>query len=94
MGMAGMTDQVIATDLLISTKAGIRNLAFAITECETPEVRAELRSQLKTAVETHEKLSHYMVTKGMYHPNNIQEQLALDLKITDTALNLTQAQEG
>ncbi|KAF0825164.1 Spore coat protein F [Cytobacillus firmus] len=28
MGMGGMSDQVIATDFLISAKAGIRNIAL------------------------------------------------------------------
>jgi len=89
MGMGGMTDQVIASDFLISAKAGIRNLAFAITECESPEVRSELKAQLKTAVETHEKITNFMVSRGMYHPNDLSEQLNLDLSITETALNLT-----
>ncbi|NMD71117.1 spore coat protein [Bacillus sp. DNRA2] len=89
MGMGGMTDQVIASDFLISAKAGVRNLAFAITECTTPEVKFSLREQLRTAVATHESISNYMVANGMYHPNNLQEQLQLDLSITETALNLT-----
>ncbi|WP_147535517.1 spore coat protein [Bacillus marasmi] len=89
MGMGGMTDQVIATDFLISTKAGVRNLAFAITECNTPEVKAELQEQLRSAVATHESISNYMIAKGMYHPSNLEEQLQLDLKITNTALKLT-----
>lgn len=89
MGMGGMTDQVIASDFLISTKAGIRNLAFAITECTTAEVKAALREQLRNAISTHESISNYMVAKGMYHPNNLPEQLQLDLNITETALKLT-----
>lgn len=89
MGMGGMTDQVIATDFLVSAKAGIRNIAFAITESATPTVREELRKQLRHAIETHEKISNYMIAKGMYHPYNIKEQLGTDLKITDTALKLS-----
>jgi len=85
-----MTDQVIATDFLISTKASIRNLAFAITECATPEVRTELRQKLRNAVLTHEKVTNYMITKGIYSPNDLTAQLNTDLKITETALNLNQ----
>jgi similar to spore coat protein len=90
MGMGGMTDKVIATDFLISTKAGIRNLAFALTETATPEVRAALREELKNAVQTHENITNFMITNGIYHPHNVKEQLEVDLQITDTALNLAQ----
>lgn len=45
MGMGGMTDQVIATDFLISVKSGVRNYAAAITEAATPELREAHREQ-------------------------------------------------
>jgi similar to spore coat protein len=90
MGMGGMTDKVIATDFLISTKAGIRNLAFALTETSTPEVRAALREELRNAIQTHENITNYMTTNGIYHPHNVKDQLQVDLQITDTALNLAQ----
>ncbi|MGX6445225.1 spore coat protein [Neobacillus sp. K501] len=90
MGMGGMTDKVIATDFLISTKAGIRNLAFALTETATPEVRAALREELKNAVKTHDEITNFMMANGIYHPNDLKEQLQADLLITDTALNLAQ----
>ncbi|THE09448.1 spore coat protein [Bacillus timonensis] len=93
MGMGGMTDKVIATDFLISTKAGIRNLAFALTETTTPEVRAVLREELNNAVQTHERISNYMIDNSIYHPTNLSEQLQVDLQITDTALNLAQAKQ-
>jgi similar to spore coat protein len=32
IGMGGMSDQIIATDFLISAKEGVRNYAVAITE--------------------------------------------------------------
>ncbi|WP_099353783.1 spore coat protein [Fredinandcohnia onubensis] len=89
MGMGGMTDQVIATDFLISAKAGVRNLAFAITEASTPKVRQVLREQLRHAVETHANISNYMIDKGMYYPSDLSEQLQTDLTITKTALELT-----
>lgn len=90
MGMGAMTDKVIATDFLVSTKAGIRNLAFAITETATPEVRASLREELRNAVNTHERISNYMIKKGMYHPHDLSEQLQVDLQITETALKLSE----
>jgi similar to spore coat protein len=90
MGMGGMTDQVIATDFLISAKAGIRNYAVAITETGTPELKAALREQLNTAIATHEKITNYMIARGFYHPHDLSEQLQVDLTITDTALKLAQ----
>ncbi|MFP7297486.1 spore coat protein [Neobacillus niacini] len=90
MGMGGMTDQVIATDFLISAKAGVRNYAVAITETGTPELKAALREQLNDAIRTHERITNYMVAKGFYHPHDLSEQLQVDLTITDTALKLAQ----
>lgn len=94
MGMGGMTDQVIATDFLISAKAGVRNLAIAITETATPELKAALRTQLNDAIATHERITNYMVTKGFYHPHNLGEQLQVDLTVSDTALNLAQKKKN
>ena len=90
MGMAGMTDQVIATDFLISAKAGVRNYAVAITETGTPELKAVLREQLNTAIATHEKITNYMIARGFYHPHDLSEQLQVDLNVSDTALKLAQ----
>jgi similar to spore coat protein len=90
MGMAGMTDQVIATDFLISAKAAVRNYAVAITETGTPELKATLREQLNTAIMTHEKITNYMITRGFYHPHDLSKQLQIDLTVSDTALNLAE----
>jgi similar to spore coat protein len=90
MGMGGMTDQVIATDFLISAKAGVRNYAVAITETGTPELKAALRDQLNTAIATHEKITNYMIARGFYHPHDLGQQLTVDLTVSDTALNLAQ----
>jgi similar to spore coat protein len=90
-GMGGMTEQVIATDFLISAKSGIRNIAFAITEVATPELRAALREQLRAAVETHEGITNYMISKGYYHPSNIGEQVLVDLDTAKTATELAQS---
>jgi similar to spore coat protein len=90
MGMGGITDQVIATDLLISAKSGVHNYAIAITEAATPELRAALKEQLFAAIDTHEAVSNYMVAKGFYYPHNLGEQLHVDLTTTDTALNLAE----
>jgi similar to spore coat protein len=89
-GMGGMTDQVIATDLLVSAKSGIKNYALALTETTTPEVREALKDQLNSAIESHEQITGYMISKGYYHPGNMSEQLSVDMQATETALNLSQ----
>nr|WP_241428558.1 spore coat protein [Clostridium saccharobutylicum] len=86
--MDKMTDQVIATDFLISAKSGVQNYAVAITETTSPEVRLVLRKQLEDAIVTHDKISNYMMEKGYYHAYNMQEQLKVDINTTDVALNL------
>lgn len=89
-GMSKMTDQVIATDFLISAKSGVQNYAVAITETTSPEVRVILKKQLQDAIATHEKISNYMMKKGYYNAYDMQEQYKVDMKTTDTALNLTE----
>ncbi|WHY59582.1 spore coat protein [Cytobacillus firmus] len=86
--MGGMSDQVIATDFLISAKAGI--FAFALTESGSSEVRDILRKQLRIAVDTHEKITNYMISRGTYYPHNLKKQLETDMKITETALKLSE----
>ncbi|WP_071394011.1 spore coat protein [Bacillus tuaregi] len=90
IGMGGLTDQVIATDFLISAKAGVRNYTVAITEAATPELRETLRAQLRMAIDTHEKITNYMIAKGYYYPHDLGEQLQEDLSVSNTALNLAQ----
>ncbi|MED3561301.1 spore coat protein [Bacillus xiapuensis] len=90
MGMGGMTDQVIATDFLIAAKAGVRNYAAAITEAATPELRETLREHLRAAIETHEKISNYMIARGYVHPHQMGEQLQVDITAADTAVNLAE----
>ncbi|WP_352924417.1 spore coat protein [Peribacillus simplex] len=53
-------------------------------------MRAVLREQLRSAVETHGLISDYMVSKGYYHPLDISEQSKVNLKAANTVLNLSQ----
>jgi len=89
IGMGGMSDQVISTDFLVSAKSGVQNYAVAITETTSPHVRAILRSQLNDAIATHEAISNFMIKKGFYNAFDMHEQFMMDMKTTDTALNLT-----
>lgn len=88
--ISAMTEQVIATDLLMAAKSGIKNYASAISECATPELRQVLTEQLNDAIRAHEQITNYMVNKGYYHPVDVLEQLRLDEQAAQTAMNLQQ----
>jgi similar to spore coat protein len=45
---------------------------------------------LNTAISTHEKITNYMIARGFYHPNNLSEQLQVDLTVSNTALKLAE----
>ncbi|AEI39411.1 spore coat protein [Paenibacillus mucilaginosus] len=88
-GLHTMTDQVIAMDLLIAAKSGVRNYAMAVTETATPEIKSILTQHLNEAILLHEQISAYMVERGFYHPHDVNEQVKLDLTNIQTALKLT-----
>uniref|UniRef100_UPI00037E6ABF spore coat protein n=1 Tax=Alkalibacillus haloalkaliphilus TaxID=94136 RepID=UPI00037E6ABF len=50
--------------------------------------RRVLRTQLNDAIETHEKISQYMIDQGYYHPSDLDEQLKVDLKASKSALKI------
>ncbi|MEY8745879.1 spore coat protein [Paenibacillus tundrae] len=83
-----MDDLAIATDLLLSAKSAVRTYAIALTEAATPRVRKALRSQLDTAIDTHQKIADYMIKNEMYHPYSIDEQVEHDLEKSDKVLGL------
>ncbi|MGX4766063.1 spore coat protein [Bacillus mojavensis] len=89
-GMGSMTEQVIATDFLISAKTGVRNIAAAITESSSPEVRETLQQYLHDAINTHEQIYLYMAAKGFYHSKDLIQQISVDLEAADTAKDLPQ----
>ncbi|WP_413363718.1 spore coat protein [Lysinibacillus sp. 3P01SB] len=81
-------DLAIASDLLITAKAGVRNLAVAITETATPSVKKLLRRELDNAIDLHDKIAQYMIKNEMYHAYDLDEQMQHDLEKADIALNL------
>lgn len=89
-GMGDLTEQVIATDFLISAKAGVRNYAMAVSETVTPAVRDILRRQLNDAIAMHGKIADYMMKKGYYRVNNPHEQIKLDVEAAETVLDIWQ----
>ena len=83
---AVLDDLAIATDFLITAKAGVRNLAVATTETATPEVKKILRRELDNAIDTHDKIAQYMIDNEMYHAYDLDEQVTHDLEKADKAL--------
>ncbi|MBE7900473.1 spore coat protein [Paenibacillus polymyxa] len=87
-GTTPMTDQVIASDLLISAKSGIKNYAAALTESTSPEVRNVLCDQLNKAVNLHEQIFNYMKNNGYYNAYDPDQQIQMDIQNADKALSL------
>lgn len=87
-GTGAMTDQVVAADLLLSAKTGVRNYAIAVTEAATQEVRTVLHRQLQEAITTHEQVTQYMMERDWYNPYDVSKQFQLDIQNARTALNL------
>ncbi|MFN2747205.1 MULTISPECIES: spore coat protein [Bacillus] len=89
-GMGAMTEQVIATDFLITAKTGVKNIATAITETSSPDVRETLKQYLNDAIETHEQITNYMISKGYYNPSNLPKQIQIDTQAAEVAKDLPQ----
>lgn len=87
-GVGDLTDQVIATDLLISSKSAIKNYAGAIAESTTPNIKNVLKKQLDDAIKAHDKISTYMMNKGYYNAYEPQAQISMDRETSDTVMNL------
>lgn len=88
-GLSSMTNQVIATDMLVSAKSNVRNYALALTETTSPDIRSILRRHLNDAIESHKKISDYMIEHEYYLPNDLSEKIQLNIDTTDTALSLS-----
>jgi similar to spore coat protein len=87
-GMGDLTEQVIATDLLISSKNAIKNYAAALAESTTPEVTNTLRRQLDDAINAHSRISTYMMNKGYYNAYEPQAQMSMDRQASDTVMGI------
>ena len=74
-----ISDQVIAADLLLAAKNGVRTYAYAITEADSPEVRNTLKRQLDDAIGFHRQVAEYMTAKGMYYPHDLDKQIRTDM---------------
>lgn len=91
--ITGLSDQVIASDFLVSVKSAIQNYGIAITEVTSSDLRNTLKNQLNDAIETHEAIFSYMMDKGYYHAYDIKEQESEILKVSETALTLNESKK-
>jgi similar to spore coat protein len=87
-GMSDMTEQVIAADFLTASKSAIKNYAAAIAESTTPEVKNTLHKQLEDAINTHERISTYMMNHGYYNAFDPKAQLSMDREASDTVMKI------
>ena len=87
-GTDRLTDQIIAADFLNVAKMGIKNYAAALAETSSPEIRNTLKVQLNDAINTHEKITNYMLDKGWYQVHDVNEQIKMDLQNAKKAMNL------
>jgi len=83
-----LPEQVIATELLLSAKAGVTGLAKAITEASTPELRTTLKRYLDGAITAQENIFSFMSQKGWYDAWNPQHMIEIDTQSADNALKL------
>lgn len=88
VGMPEKIDSVIALDLLLTVKEAIRNYSVALTETASPEVRTTIRNQMEAAIDYQTEITQFMMEKKWFHPYDVSEQQALDLKAAQNAIDI------
>jgi spore coat protein CotF len=73
-----LADTTFAMDLLLRAKEGVRNIAVALTESASPDLRALLRNQLMQGIAMHQEITELMINKKWFHPYELSEQYKLD----------------
>ena len=91
-GITNLSDQVIASDLLIFAKTGVKTYASAITEAATPAVRNMLKKHLDEAIAFQEQVSSYMMKKGWYNAYDVNQQIQMDITQSQNTVNQLNAQ--
>lgn len=62
--MPELADMTFAVDFLIRAKEGVRNIATALTETASPDLRVLLRKQLNQAIQMHQEITDLMIEKN------------------------------
>jgi len=83
-----LTDQTIASDMLMASKGAVKEIASAITEAASPQVRSFLKQEFNSAIDFQEKMFGYMQSKGLYNAYAMKQQIASDIQQATNALNL------
>ncbi|GIQ68734.1 spore coat protein [Xylanibacillus composti] len=76
--MPELADMTFAMDLMMRAKEGVRNMAIALTETASTELRSVLRKQLRQGIAMHQEVTELMMRKKWFHPHELQEQYKLD----------------
>lgn len=87
-GMSNMTEQVIASDFLAATKAGIKMYATALTETTNSDIRETLRKHLMVAIDNQERITNFMIKKRYYNPFDMKQQITMDIEAADNILTM------
>lgn len=81
-----ISDQVAATGLLTSAKAGAQSCTFMTIESATPEVRQTFQRFMQDYLRSQEELTNLMIKRGWYHPfESPQQQIQHDLQYASKA---------
>lgn len=83
-----LADVTLASDFLIRAKQGVHNLAIALTETSTPEVREVLKAMLTQAISLHQETADLMISKKWFHPYELDEQYKLDQLAANNTLKI------
>lgn len=89
-GQGQMNENLIAVDMLLSAKSGVRNTAHALTEASTPEVREMLKRQLQDCINHHEQVFSYLEQKGLYNAKDFTKQIQVDQQAAQQVMQMTQ----
>jgi spore coat protein F len=77
-----------AGDLLGFAKTAVRNYAAAITETATPVLRKTFVKHLIKAIDTQEKVFHYMYERGYYPAYDLNRLLHNDVRNANKAISM------
>ncbi|MFB1098085.1 spore coat protein [Terribacillus sp. JSM ZJ617] len=83
-----LADTTFAMDFLLRSKEGVRNIAVALTESASPDVRALLRKQLIQGIAMHQEITDLMISKKWFHPHELSEQYQLDQLSANNTLKI------
>ncbi|CAM2884681.1 spore coat protein [Paenibacillus sediminis] len=86
MGMKLLSDEVIASDLLLTLEHRTYSLEAAIAAVASADLKSWLELQIKDIKSFQETIKHYQEQKGWIQPRLTKELLDRDLKQAAKAL--------